>query len=428
MGSDSHSFITPAHSLVENGTYNLSEDSNIAATIRPPGYSVFLALHIYGFGKNLGLQIAVLSQIIMLCFASSIMFCSIKKINSIFCATIAQLVLLFNPNTLSSVFLIESDNFITFFVVLIFSFLLNYIKNKRSFYIILIGFLVGITALIKPLGLFFIPVFIPLFICIHFLDNIYQNTSSIKKILCISIIGVCIASSIVFFWMKRNYEVSGHYIINSFGYDFLTDQVRELSYARKTLGDEHWQKYSRERLLEEIELKYPDIHTVSDADRNAIIQPIAIKYILEQPLLVHSMGLTLATIRMYAGSGFSKFRNILGLTCANVIETEGFLSYIDSLKNNFNKSQMFCYVSNIFIPLFGNFILRVLGLIGIFYLIIKKDWVLLLVSLGFILIISFPTLHVAQVRYRVPMEPVLAYLAGLGLLHLMNFFTKRSSS
>ncbi|OGV51615.1 MAG: hypothetical protein A2017_08445 [Lentisphaerae bacterium GWF2_44_16] len=202
---DSESYVLPAMSLALNGDYNKSPVSEEPATLRPPGFSIFLA-SIFAL-NDCGLKLPVL----IFCFLGAAILIPVYYTGRLFggFATGSLAALLFGLNitgiALTPLYL--SDTLFTFFSAMQLYFFARFYFRPCLIYPCISILFAGAAVLIRPVGLLWI---VP---CV-FLIMIHGGISFRSKF-AVSAVCVFIFLGIIFPWMYRNECVGAGFAIDT---------------------------------------------------------------------------------------------------------------------------------------------------------------------------------------------------------------------
>ena len=153
QGADASSWYNPALSILRHGAFVTLNDPTILQTYRPPLYPIYEAFMLFiGNGSIISI---VIGQIILLWLTGIITYIIVENILP-GKGIVGLVLVIFNPNALGTAHLIQSDILYMFMVTTTLYCLFLY-RNKGSFKLsILIGFLFGLTCLVRTSGQYLI--------------------------------------------------------------------------------------------------------------------------------------------------------------------------------------------------------------------------------------------------------------------------------
>ena len=148
-GADAASWYNPALALLKYGAFVTLDDPTILQTYRTPLYPIFEAFLLFiGGGNNISI---IIGQIVLLWLTGIIAYKIIERILP-GKGIVALALVIFNPNTLGTSHLIQSDTLYMFMVTTTLCCLILY-GSRRNFKLsIIVGLLFGLTCLVRPSG------------------------------------------------------------------------------------------------------------------------------------------------------------------------------------------------------------------------------------------------------------------------------------
>jgi hypothetical protein len=430
-GADASQYYFPAISLLEKGQFLQGVDP---LTFGPPLYSIFLTIPISFIGVEsatgaivfmqctLLYLTGIFSRRILLYFSSSIKF-----------GLILHAMVIFNPNSMITAHLIQSETLFTFFFIWSVFIVFRIINKIYLKDVVLLGVLVGLATLTRAVGLYFL-IFIPIFILISIIARHSLKGKSISlrrdwlmKLSLIFLVGGLVISP----WYVRNYINFDKIFYTSNSGAYLQAQYYQLKNkgsgwsATKT-------KNEHKRIFSDYIAKKRMSNFCLDNDRhwscNSVLTYVSFNAIINEPLRVHAKALIDSWATLFLSGGASNIRNYLGISGKDLIvdfQNKSFkgLDSILKLINDMNFPYLFIFTLTI---LFSS-ISRIIGLIGVYYLFKNKEWR----PYGFLLIeiISLFTaayLYLGQSRFRVPLEPLLMLFAVIGFLYIDKILKRRN--
>ena len=214
-GADAGQYLRPARSLVDYGEFTMNPpgwtpemgDSR-PFTFGTPLYSILLAIPYFLFGQNeLFFASVIIIQCGILYFTGWLSRFFLPFFNSSRVILIHALVV-FNPNSLTTAHLIQSETLFTLFVVLTLLNIFKYIKYGSINSLIYSGIFAGLLTLTRPAGLYFVYAIPFIFLGIIFLRSMQnQEAKSIiskETLLCV-FLPILISFVVMSPWYARNY-------------------------------------------------------------------------------------------------------------------------------------------------------------------------------------------------------------------------------
>jgi 4-amino-4-deoxy-L-arabinose transferase-like glycosyltransferase len=422
-GADATQYYNPAISLIESGSFNSNSEP---FTFGTPLYSILLAIPIGIFGVDQASLMIVLIQCFMLYITGIIA----RKFSLIFLkkeSFLLHSIVIFNPNSLITAHLVQSETLFTLLLAISVYFLFKSIEKNNFKYIYFLGLSLGLLTLTRPAGLYFI-YFIPL---IYLLSNIVRDKvfiwSNIRKYFARIFVLVLISALIVAPWYVRNYSMFGEAFLSSNSGAYLKDQyVHLLRVGNYWDNDDATKKIEREMQIDFADNNVSESclreETYRDWSCNKDLSRVMISGIVNEPLISHVKALFYSWSNLYLAGGASNIRNYLGISGKNKIVSfdqgkyEG-LDGIIALIRDIDFSYLFIFISTTTFSITS----RILGLVGIYSLYRDRSlWPYLIALLGIIILLTGMYLYLGQSRFRVPMEPFLMLFSVIGIYSLKN--------
>lgn len=204
--SDSSEYYQLAIDMVNNGSYGINDD--YLSTIRTPGYPLFISFFFFLFGNYIWIVILfqILLDVLLIIFINDFTI----KIWSTSAGLLASFLWAIEPFAViySNAFL--SDSLFTFTIFLSFYYYLIFLENKELSCLILQALFLGSAALIRPIAIYLIPVFLILYI-IQPKGLSFQN--KIRYLLTFSFV----ISMLIGGWILRNEIVYKHFFFQHQG-------------------------------------------------------------------------------------------------------------------------------------------------------------------------------------------------------------------
>jgi hypothetical protein len=426
-GADASQYYLPALSFLEDGRFM---QDNHPLTFGPPLYSIFLSVPIFLFDIEGASSSIVIIQCILLYLTG---FLSRKILlqftNNIKFGLLLHALIVFNPNSIITAHLVQSETLFTFLfiwsVVVAFKLITNFsFKN-----LIFLGVLTGLATLTRPISLYLLLLW-PVFILIALVFNSqfvfnFKRGESWLKLSVIVVIGGLIISP----WYIRNYVAFGEVFFTSNAGAYLQAQYIQLKnkgsgYTRTDAKNEHRRIFS-DYLADKGESDFclnNDRHWSCNND----LAQASLSAIVSEPLTVHVKTLINSWGALFFSGGASNIRNYLNFDGKDLI--------VNFQKNSFNglesilslvRDMNLPYLLIFILTTVFSFISRVLGVIGVVFIIKNKEWRsygLLLIEVVSIFTAAY--LYLGQSRFRVPLEPLLMVFTVVGVLYI---FKKRKA-
>ena len=421
--ADASQYYGPALSFVEHGRFSSSD--GVPATFGTPLYSIFLAIPISIFGLEESSLAVVFLQSMLLYLTGFFSREILLQFSSRFGLLLHALVI-FNPNSLITAHLAQSETLFTFIFVWSILTAIKIINHPSLKNIIILGFLTGLAVLTRPVA-FYLMVVWPAFILIALIVNNRSNIGNyvslytgnlIAKLLIITLVGGLVIAP----WYVRNYVKFGEVFLTSNAGAYLQAQYTQLKnkgsgWSMSDADKEHRKIFSAYLSKE----NKTDFCLENDRDWscNADLSRASLNAIIGEPIPSHIKALSDSWLTLFFSGGASNIRNYLGFNGKSVIvsyQNNAFngLNSVFNLLKNMNLEYLIIFIITTSFSVFA----RIAGLAGVFYILKNKHYR----SYGMILIevlILFvgAYLYLGQSRFRVPLEPILMLFVVIGVLY-----------
>ena len=233
----------------------------------------------------------------------------------------------------------------------------------------------------------------------------------------------------MFPWANFVKSIEGEYSITAAEtrYRFVWDQAiyatalsKNISYKKALLESEYQERHQQNYQL------------CNNEKRNSIIRAKCFNkltnegYIVffDNKLLGHIKALSRSVVQFFLAGGGQNITNLIQPIKEKNIDDKKWVSQPHKNIMLFNEGNQFAFISTIITVTF-TIIMRILGLLGVIFLFIRKEYSTLILILGVLSYFSVIHIYHGSSRYRVPVETVLAYLSIYGLHFMNNIKVKR---
>lgn len=406
---DARQYLDIAYTFLEYGALVEPDDPSKPLSSRQPLYPVLLAAVIWLSGSESLIPIVVLQVVILLAVGGLI-----YRVAEHWCpgyGLLAFVLVIFNPNALSSAHYLYTENLFTLWYVAIGYALLSFSERQSSGKAICIGLLVGLAALTRPeakLLIPLIPVTLLLVALIHFRKWRW-------RLLLDAVVSIGVALLVVL-------PLSISYLNAGAGLRVSSGEKAAAMMSRAVLVLEmHSRKITREEaselILQERQALIrtdPRFVTTSISERNDLLFHHFMQRLRSFEPSIFARALVPAWIGFFVSGGAQRINHMLEIPHER---TDKFLNRLDSwyiLKKSFLENPPLGTLIVIFCAGIA-IVLRFLGLVGFMTIISRHHWPLLLIIMGAILFKLSVHLFYGQSRYRIPVDPYLVLLAIFGI-------------
>lgn len=430
-GADVGQYLRPARSLVDYGEFTMNPPGwtpdmgeSRSFTFGTPLYSILLAIPYYFFGQG---EVFYAAVVIIQCSLLYLTGWISRLFLSFFNSRRAMLLhalIVFNPNSLTTAHLMQSETLFTLFIVIALLYIFKYIKYGSKSSLVIIGISAGLLTLTRPAGLYFVYT-IPIILIAIQLFRLFQNKGKSKRrsVFSISLVSFVVPVLVAFLvmspWYVRNYINSGQPFLTSESGIYLKDNYQTLIHRGRTgLTEQEAFKVSDSKQLEYFKNNGLSSKCLTD-ERN----PNCTKHvfnavlagILDESIETHARALFHSFGVLYFSGGASNFRNYVGLEGNSTIlafQREAFQG-IDSIVKLIKRMDIGYFLIFIIFTSFS-VITRLIGLVG-FYKTVKnpENIPYIIAIVGILAIFTAMYLYLGQSRFRVPLEPILMLLTVL---------------
>lgn len=414
---DSASYIKPAKSILEAGTFNIDADSNEPMFFRTPGYPLLLSA-IYSVGGD---SLIILVQWAMFLLSAYVCYRIASEIvNSQKVALLVGAIALFDVGRLYFSQVILTETFFTLLFVVALYVLVLYMKKGLLKHLVFFGLLISGAMLTRPMLQFLLPL-LPL------LSGwiVYTGTRSLKKAIVHTATLTFIFVIIVGGWAYRNYTYSGVFDVSS-------NKGDNGYYYKKAvvLADIEGVRFlDKKNELQKKLLSDPEYLELNEMERSRFMVQSTMETLLEHPFRFLKIQAK-ALVPLFFDPGSANFAVLWGMHQKNSgivgdFSTLPFADYVVKLIEKHLVLLVTTLAGMIYlIPLY---VLTIVGIIqsGKY---VKKElpgilWVALAVIFGYMVYFSLGVESFS--RLRMPVMGFFYVLAGIGLYHVIS--TRKNS-
>ena len=426
FGADAATWIDPAKALIKYGGFVHLQAPDIPNLYRPPILPLFNSLFLV-ISPAYGYKLIILAQLVIL--AVTALICgSIAHLLKPSTAFLAMALLLFNPNSLGSAFLIQSETIFTFFLLLSTYFLIKGVRTLKLTHISLCLIFLAITTLCRPTSQYLFMFFPFLFLALALIEKGFHKTvfSATARGL---VVFAFVFSGIILPWLMAVEKADGEYALapseakSIYIYDQLLTLTSyssgiSISEAEKLLRQGEAAALSKECwALPEGSLNRSNcFREFIDKNLKTLSSFYFADYIKAWPRSVFGF---------YISGGSGNWQNILSLNKGknahqSWLESDqksGFNAYVNMLSNLHLMSIMLSLGFVLF-----SICLKVFALAGLGKMLQERDYTTVAIFVGLLSYFTATTLFLGQSRYRVPLEPSFAILASFGYVLFQNIW------
>lgn len=385
--------------------------------LRTPGYPLYISM-IYGlFGRYP--WIVFLAQIFLDTISCGVLFLSLQRILGRRTAFFSSVFYAADPFFILHSSLLLSEILFGFFMVLLVFIFVTFFRSEPEsppmLGAALVGSVVGVSALIRPISQFLI---IPLAVVFLVIQR-RRPLSAVKTA------GTMVVSFLIVLtpWLIRNHHHFGQYSLSYIGgYDFLTAKAAPLEAFRRGQDLERVQEALLREADSMIAEEGQDPQSVNFLKKAVYWKRLAMHYILKDPFryaLLHAKGVVFIFVS-FGTSGFAQTLHLPSYT----VEKDRAMNFIEAVKSFLSrKTATELLVAGIILPLL--IVTNICLITGL-----MRGWsrtnalflVFCLIPAIYFVILPGP---LGTVRFKMPAVPFYLSFVGLGAAYWLERFKSR---
>ena len=412
-GGDIGVYIQPARELL-NGNGFVHPDGQ-PYVWGPPLFPVFLAIFLGLLPWEVALYGIVTVQCVML-YAIGLMTSRLCGHVAPKASTLAQVLVIFNPNLLITAHLLQTEILFTFLmtagVVVVFSFRASPHWAK----VVYTGLLLGLATLTRPAGQFVIYILPVLFVLL----GAWTDRETWSRLLPAGVLAAVVAILTVSPWVLRNHALFGTPFLTVNAGWYLEDQYRQLLHNGYGMSGLETKAAADDRVRERLpsfNLNTESMQNLPRISQSRILSGIYLDAMLEVPVSVHARVFIESLAELYIAGGASNIRNYLGIEGKQAIvqfQGESRSSLADAARRLFSRIS-YGYAVLLVIAFGYTLAMRTIGIVGLVSMFRKGMSSQVLAILAVMAVLTLSYLYLGQSRFRVPLEPYLAVMSAIGI-------------
>lgn len=398
-----------AKTLLEHGWIVDPSNSAEPWTYRqwPPLYGSVMAVSLLiSGGKNFLPLVGI--QLLMVLLTAMIAREVLLGINRTAANTVAPL-LLFNPNVLGGAHLLQNETMYMFLLMLAFWMIWRHAQNPRTRYAILFGIILGFAALTRPSIQYLLPLIPLAFVIVGVLGpksrlvrSVVHGTIATGALACVLAPWIAFQINAGVGWRLAGPGLESLYWINNLKY---------MTEASPGEGDQVWKSAFEAKQSERLRNQFSDWDSLNEVERGKLELNDTLDYVRTTPFTLKTLIIAeaKATARFFLIGGEGEIHSLFGIELQPEKNPIAFYGI---------KAVAVAYAVA----------LRLLGLVGIIYLVKRRSYPLLFLSLSVIGYTWLSHFVLAKPRFRIPVEPELAILAAAGVIALLSWVERPKAS
>jgi hypothetical protein len=414
FSADGASWLNPALGLFKHGGFVHPDTPNLPEIFRTPGYPTFLAATILLGGERF-FDVAVPIQIVLL-FAIGMIAYRVTEDWLPGYGIAALTLTVFNPNSLGTAHIIQSETLYALGVALLGWAVLAYCRQPSIGRGALAGLALGASCLIRPDAQFLV-VLLPLGLVV--LGALPGAAIGWGRRLAAAAVCLVVSVAVVAPWAYRNAQIGYGFRLTtaaSASY-YIWDSAGQIEMMANGVSQQIAGNRMRTRQAAFVKAQGPAWQELSKNRRDELLFAEGVRTLLSYPPQAIGRTVLDATLQFFAAGGAGNLMNILGYAKFNPYEAmgkRGHSSYLAAWRDALGSAAWPAMAITLTAIAFV-VVLRLLGLAGIVTLARRRQWRLLAVILGAIAYFAMVIPFYGNSRFRVPVEYLLVLLALAGV-------------
>ena len=387
-----------------------------------PLFPMFLAAFMGLLPWKAALYAIVVAQCALL-YATGLIARSLAGSFSPKAATLAQVLVVFNPNLLITAHLLQTEIAFTFFLTAGVATMLSFRDVPTWSRAAIAGLLFGLATLVRPVGQFVVLLLPLLFVLLGgWTERQLRNRNLIAGIMATVVAAMTISP-----WALRNQLLFGAPVLTTNAGWYLEDQYRQLLHHGHGMSNADTKAQAEARVMEKLpglKLNPDELSSRPRSAQSRILSSIYLGAILDVQIAAHAKAMAMSLLELYLSGGASNYRNYLGIDGKQAVvryQGESRSGILDPVYRLFSQIG-FGYASLLAATFPFAIVTRVAGIVGLMGWLrsgkFSPAWIFLLIMAIF----TLSYLYLGQSRFRVPLEPYLAVLAATGIATLRDRF------
>jgi len=381
-------------------------------TKMPPGFAFFLKAFL-PICNEPHFEVVVIIQIVFLLIIGLVLRYLVERVLAGY-GNIALVFMIFNPHSLAYANMVRYENLLALAVFGGFAGALLFVYKPRIWPAILCGFSLGLSCWIKPVTQYLI---LMLPFVFPFLALVSVHKFRLFRDAGAGVLAITVAFLIILPWLLHMQKSGEGFRTYSHAQEktVLKDTVKYIEIEQLKLEGEQLRNII---MKEELLQKYSNWDELSTVQQSTLQTEYYYEYIKGNPYPMHVIAQTtvISWLRTLVAGGTGEVHDLFGIkaTRSNPKDT---LTYKYSPESNylaFYELKILCESFSV--------AMRILGLIGIWQLIRRREYGILSVLIGLVGFVVLTHLLIGRPRYRIPYEAPLMMLSVYGVEWIKNKF------
>ena len=374
-----------------------------------PGFAFFLKAFLpICNAPNFG--IVVIIQIIFLLIIGLVLRYLVERDLAGY-GNIALLFMIFNPNSLAMANMVRYENLLALTVFGAFAGALLFVYKPRIWPAIVCGFSLGLSCWIKPVTQYLV---LMLPFAFPFLALVSIHRFRFFRDVGAGILAMLVAVLIMLPWLLHMQKHGEGFRMHSHATEAVALKDMVILIEEEQL--KNWEPFSM--ILKGLPQKYSNWDELSPVQQSILQTECYYEYIKNKHYSLHVIATTavISWLRILVAGGTGEVHDLFGIKATRVNPKDSFTyRYLpDSNYTAFYGLKILCESFSV--------VMRILGLIGIWQLIRRREYGILSVVIGLVSFIVLAHLLAGRPRYRIPIEAPLMMLSVYGVEWIKNKF------
>jgi hypothetical protein len=428
--ADGYTWYQPAVALLHHGAFVDFADPASPQTYRQPMFPLFAAA-VMGVSGSTAPSAIVVAQIIALLLTGLV----IRRVAATWCPEYQNLafgLVIFNPNALGAVHLVQSDTLFSLMMTLFVGALSE--AMSRGFQLIhasWAGVALGAASLTRPTSQFLILLLPVLFLLLALCGGFRHLWPAALRNGCIA--GL-IAAAVVTPWLLHMQSAGHGLTLNDprFEYRFVWDQDAVLEARHHALPlagavaalegpDGVVERYVRDQ--------GSDWDRLGPREQLRQLTALGYRQFFSYPIAVHLQAAMNAHAQFLFSGGAGSFHGLLGTGAGSMVRQlydAPKLDIITAFRNYLASAESYALLLTVLALAFVA-VTRILDVIGLVWLAASRRWAPLLIVVCLVGYFAALTVYVGHSRYRLAIDPLLMLTATIGFAALRQRFERRAA-
>ncbi len=410
-GGDAALYAGPAMALWRDGVLSTSLSDPTPLSFAPPLYPVFLAPLLGPLPFDAALAVVVCLQAAML-WLTGVTARDLLPRDAAGPRDLLQALVAFNPNALFTAHLVQAETLFTLIATLAMVAMAEWMRSPSPRGAARVGLLVGLSALVRPVALFAVPLLLLLLPALALLDA--PGWRRLRALVPQALLAAAVAAALVAPWLARNAVVFGQPFFTTNAGFYLSDQYVELLQVSTGMPGAEASALRYERIAAVARASgIEDLDALPAPARSAFTAAAVGPLLLEQPASAWARAFARSWANLFASGGASNAKNLLGLEGGGAAELlssrrwDGPVAFARQFLSQPGTAYLLLVVATAAFAALA----RLAGIVGVVRMLFAREHAMVALLVGEVAFFTASYVFLGQSRFRVPLEPALMVLA-----------------